>query len=256
MGLFLLPINDLPLIKQGDDIYSFIKQSLYKQEIIIEDGDIIAITSKIISKAEGRFINLSDIKPSEKAKELSRICQKDQRLIEIILRESNEILRITLDTIICEHKIGFVCANAGIDHSNVCENNDPNNFWYLLLPRNPDQSAKQIRQRFHKDMGVNIGVIIIDSHGRAWRRGTVGCTIGTAGVPMLVDLRGKEDIFGYRLRITQVAAADELAAAASLLMGQSDERIPAVHIKGFPYLLKDSSRFKDVLRKKSSDLFR
>lgn len=255
MSLHLEPLINLPLIKTGDDIVSLLIHSFTDLNIQIMDGDIIAITSKIISKSEGRFINLKDIQPSSEAKEISRTCQKDVRLIEIILRESKEILRVTKETIITEHRLGFINANAGIDHSNVCEDQGSDNHWYLLLPLNPDQSARHIQNCLVANYKKNIGVIIIDSHGRAWRKGTIGCTIGTAGVPMLIDLRGEEDLFGYRLRITQIAAADELAAAASLIMGQAKERIPAVHIRGFPYGLQESS-LKDIIRVRSSDLFR
>lgn len=255
MGLHLEPIVGIPLINMGDDIHGLLVNALKTQNISLENGDIIAVTSKIISKAEGRFINLNDVKPSKEAVELSKICEKNVRLIEIILQESKEIIRITKDTIIAEHNLGFICANAGIDHSNVCLEDNSEGNWYLLLPKNPDHSARRLRDQMFISNGKKIGIIIIDSHGRPWRYGTVGCMIGTASVPVLVDLRGKKDLFGYKLRITQVAAADELASAASLIMGQANEKIPAVHIRGFPYLLRESC-LDEVIRKKSLDLFR
>ena len=255
MGLNLEPIVGLPLIKKDDNIHELLDDALKKQNISLENGDIIAVTSKIISKSEGRFINLNDVKPSKEAIGLSKICKKNVQLIEIILQESKEIIRITKNTIIAEHKLGFICANAGIDHSNVSDEEHSKGYWYLLLPKNPDQSARMLRDQIEISNGKKIGIIIIDSHGRPWRSGTVGCMIGTASVPALVDLRGKKDLFGFKLRITKVAAADELASAASLIMGQASEMIPAVHIRGFPYPLRESC-LNEVIRKKSLDLFR
>lgn len=159
------------------------------------------------------------------------------------------------NTLIVEHKLGFICANAGIDHSNVKGDWGKNDDWYLLLPEDPSRSARKIRDFIHQQCGRNIGVMIVDSHGRAWRKGTVGVSIGFSGIPGIVDMRGKEDLFGYHLKITQIAAADELAASASLVMGQADEMIPIVHVRGFPYPLCETS-FHDILRKKDEDLFR
>ena len=169
--------------------------------------------------------------------ELADKMNRDPRLVELVLSESKEIIRATEQAFIVEHKIGFICANAGIDHSNVQPENENEDDWYLLLPQDPDKSANMISSNIHQATSKKIGVIIIDSHGRPWRQGTVGTVIGTSLVPTLVDLRGKEDIFGYKLRITTVGAADELAAAASLMMGQADEKVPAVHVRGFPYEL-------------------
>ena len=153
------------------------------------------------------------------------------------------------------HRLGFVCANAGIDHSNVDAEKGPKKDAYLLLPLDPDLSASQIREKVKIRTGRSVGILIIDSHGRAWRNGIMGTTIGIAGLPAIVDLRGKKDLFGYRLKITQEAAADELAAAASLLMGQADEKIPVVHIRGFPYDMREST-IRELIRTKEKDLFR
>lgn len=255
MSLIIQPVHNIPLINAGDHLGQIIIDSLDTANIEIQDNDILVITQKIVSKAEGRFIKLEDIMPSQKSKELAEICEKDPRLVELILSESNEIVRCAKDTLIVEHRLGFICANAGVDHSNVKGNPSPAETWYLMLPQNPDQSAQEIRTYFQKKKAVNIGVMIIDSHGRAWRQGIVGIMIGTAGVPALVDMRGKSDLFGFSLRITQIGAADELAAAASLMMGQADESIPVVHVRGFPYPLVDSS-LPEVLRPKEKDLFR
>ncbi|MGZ9222390.1 MAG: coenzyme F420-0:L-glutamate ligase, partial [Anaerolineales bacterium] len=193
--------------------------------------------------------------------------QKDARLVELILQESNEVLRTRPGTIIVEHKLGFVCANAGIDHSNVGsplpegeglevrEAGDALEEWVLLLPANPDRSAETIRQEIQNKIGKRVGILIIDSHGRAWRNGTIGVAIGIAGLPGLQDLRGREDLFGFTLRITQVGVADELAAAASLMMGQAAEGTPVVHVRGFPYPLREAS-MKELIRPKEQDLFR
>jgi coenzyme F420-0:L-glutamate ligase/coenzyme F420-1:gamma-L-glutamate ligase len=255
MSLIIQPVQNIPLINAGDHLGQILIDSLDTANIEIQDNDILVITQKIVSKAEGRFIKLEDIMPSQKSKELAEICEKDPRLVELILSESNEIVRCAKDTLIVEHRLGFICANAGVDHSNVKGNSSPTETWYLMLPENPDQSAQEIRTYFQKKKAVNIGVMIIDSHGRAWRQGIVGIMIGTAGVPALVDMRGKSDLFGFSLRITQIGAADELAAAASLMMGQADERIPVVQVRGFPYPLVDSS-LPEVLRPKAKDLFR
>jgi coenzyme F420-0:L-glutamate ligase/coenzyme F420-1:gamma-L-glutamate ligase len=173
----------------------------------------------------------------------------------LILCESNEVLRTRAGTIIVEHKLGFVCANAGIDHSNVAGVGDAVEEWVLLLPKDPDQSAEQLRNDIQVKTGKRIAVLIIDSHGRAWRNGTVGVAIGIAGMPGLEDLRGKPDLFDFTLRITQVGAADELAAAASLVMGQAAEGTPVVHVRGFPYSLREGS-LKELIRPKDQDLFR
>jgi coenzyme F420-0:L-glutamate ligase/coenzyme F420-1:gamma-L-glutamate ligase len=172
-----------------------------------------------------------------------------------MLLESNEVLRVRVGTIIVEHKLGFVCANAGIDHSNVMGGGNKDEEFVLLLPEDPDQSARNIREKIKNNTGKNIGVMIIDSHGRAWRNGTVGICIGLSGLPALIDERGWKDLFGYTLKITVVGVADELAAAASLIMGQAAEGTPAVHVRGFPYPLGEGS-LKELIRPKEQDMFR
>ncbi len=246
---------DIPLINEGDNIAQQIYQSANRQSVEFQDGDILAVTSKIISKSEGRMVNLIEIQPSENAIDLGKETKRDPRLIELIMRESKEIVRISDQVIIVEHRLGFICANAGIDHSNVLGSYGNKEDWFLLLPLSPDDSAEKIRAYIKEKTGREIGVIVIDSHGRPWRKGTVGVIIGTSRVPALIDLRGKTDLFGYHLRISEVAAGDELAASASLMMGQADEKIPAIHIRGFPYQLCDSS-INDILRQKNLDLFR
>jgi len=253
--LTITPLPNIPLIRQGDDLADIILKSLQDTNIALQDNDILVVAQKIVSKAEGRAVNLVSVKPSANAIELAQHTDKDPRVVELILQESNAILRTRPGTIIVEHKLGFVCANAGVDHSNVSGVGDAAEEWVLLLPTDPDRSSNLIRQEIETKTGKKVGVVIIDSHGRAWRNGTVGVAIGMSGVPGLVDLRGEKDLFGYTLRITMVGAVDELAAAASLVMGQAAEGTPIVHARGFPYQLREGS-IKELLRPKEQDLFR
>lgn len=275
--LILTPLPGIPLIRPGDDLADLLLSALPTARLTLRDGDILVLAQKIVSKAEGQLVNLSEVVPSEAAIELATRSQKDPRLAELILRESRAILRVRPGTVIVEHRLGFVCANAGIDHSNVqpppssqtsevfakhsrrerdFESLDSSpEDWVLLLPEDPDRSAREIRRRLEAASGSRLGVMIIDSHGRAWRLGIVGTCIGLSGLPALVDKRGDPDLFGFRLRITQIAAADELAAAASLVMGQADEGLPAVHARGFPYPLREGS-LRELIRPKEQDLFR
>lgn len=253
--LVLTPIPGIPLINPGDNLASILIDRVKEAGITFEDGDILVLAQKIVSKAEGRLVNLEEVIPSERARMLAADIDKDPRLVELILRESRSVLRTRPGTIIVEHKAGFICANAGIDHSNVQgPYGNPDN-WVLLLPEDSDRSAAQIRAAIEQLTGAAIGVMIIDSHGRAWRMGVVGISIGFSGMPGLVDLRGQHDMFGYELRITTVAAADELAGSASLVMGQADERVPTVHVRGFPFTLRDGS-LKELIRPTEMDLFR
>jgi coenzyme F420-0:L-glutamate ligase/coenzyme F420-1:gamma-L-glutamate ligase len=255
MTLTFSPLPAIPLIHPGNNLAELLLISMQTARISVEDGDILVVAQKIVSKAEGRMVNLATIKPSKDALELALRCEKDPRLVEMILRESKEVLRIRPGTIIVEHKLGFICANAGIDHSNVRGEDGNPEDWVLLLPEDPDRSALEIRRKIKVTTSMRIGILIIDSHGRAWRLGTIGTAIGISGLPGVVDQRGWQDLFGYRLKITLVAAADELAAAASLVMGEAAEGIPAVHVRGFPYPLRECS-LKELLRSKENDLFR
>lgn len=255
MSLTLTSLHHIPLIRHGDDLADIVVNAIGRNGIAIEDNDILVIAQKVVSKAEGRAVNLVTITPSERATELAKQTDKDPRVVELVLRESNEILRTRIGTIIVEHRLGFICANAGIDHSNVAGPGDSNEEWVLLLPAQPDHSAETLRDVIRSKTGKRIGILIIDSHGRAWRNGTVGVAIGIAGLPGVEDLRGKPDLFDFTLRITQVGVADELAAAASLVMGQAAEGTPVVHVRGFPYPLRESS-LKELIRPREQDLFR
>ncbi len=253
--LVLTPIPGIPLIQPGDNLADILFSRMTAAGLTLQDGDILVLAQKIVSKVEGRLVNLNDVEPSQRANEIGAEIDKDPRLVELMLRESAGILRTRPGTIIVEHKLGFICANAGIDHSNVRGPYGNPDDWVLLLPEDPDKSAATIRAAIEKAAGVRIGVMIIDSHGRAWRNGVVGVAIGLSGLPGVVDLRGHADMFGYQLRVTTVAAADELAASASLVMGQADERVPAVHVRGFPFALREGS-FTELPRPKDLDLFR
>jgi coenzyme F420-0:L-glutamate ligase/coenzyme F420-1:gamma-L-glutamate ligase len=255
MNLVLTPLPNIPMVQAGDDLVEIILRGLLDGNLFLQDGDILVIAQKIVSKAEGRWINLVTIQPSLRALELANSIEKDPRLIELVLQESNQVLRTRVGTVIVEHKLGFICANAGIDHSNVAGTGDTIEEWVLLLPENPDASAHVIREKLEACSAVHLGIMIIDSHGRAWRQGVVGVAIGLSGLPGLVDIRGKSDLFGYTLKFTTIGAADELAAAASLVMGQSDEATPIVHVRGFPYALREGS-IKELIRPKDQDLFR
>lgn len=251
MSLTLTPLNNIPLIRHGDNLADIILNAMPDTGLELQDNDIFVLAQKIVSKSEGRMVNLADVEPSPRAKELSMQVEKDPHLIEWILRESNEVLRVRKDVMIVEHRLGFVCANAGIDHSNV----NPAEDFVLLLPENPDLSARNLREEIYKSAGKTTGVMIIDSHGRAWRNGTVGVCIGLSGIPALVDERGWQDLFGYTLKATIVGVADELAAAASLVMGQAAEGTPVVHVRGFPYPSNEGS-LKELIRPKDMDMFR
>ncbi|HNA88415.1 MAG TPA: coenzyme F420-0:L-glutamate ligase [Anaerolineales bacterium] len=255
MALSLTSLPNIPLIRRGDHLADILLNSIKAASLELQDNDIIVLAQKIVSKAEGRMVNLATVTPSAHAIELAPQVDKDARLLELILQESNEVLRVRKGVIVVEHKLGFVCANAGIDHSNVMGEGDTNEEYVLLLPEDPDASAAKLREEIKQITGKTIGVMIIDSHGRAWRHGTVGICIGVSGLPSLIDERGWKDLFGYTLKATIVAVADELAAAASLVMGQAAEGTPAVLVRGYPYPLGEGS-LKELIRPKEMDMFR
>jgi len=248
-------VPGIPIIQPGEKLSDIIISAAQQSGIRPMNGDVWVLAQKIVSKAENRLVNLSSVIPSEKAYEIARITRKDPRFVELVLQESSQVLRVKPGALIVEHKSGFICANAGIDHSNVNSATGEPEDWVLLLPENASQSARALRTELESHYGMNFGVLIIDSHGRAWRNGTVGVAIGFSGMPGLVDLRGKADLFGYKLQITQVGAADELAAAASLVMGQADESTPVVLVRGFPYPLREGN-LTEIIRPKEEDLFR
>ena len=253
--LILTALPNIPLIQPGDDLCAIILKSLAEANIELHNDDVLVIAQKIVSKAEGRLVRLADVQPSARALELAAQLQKDPRHVEVILSETKEIVRTRPGVIVVEHRLGYVCANAGVDRSNVAPHANAEDDFLLMLPADPDRSCAELRDALGERTGARVGVIINDSHGRAWRNGTVGVAIGAAGVPALLDLRGTPDLFDYPLQVTQVGLADELAAAASLLMGQAAEGRPAIHIRGVPYALRDGNA-QELIRQKDMDMFR
>jgi coenzyme F420-0:L-glutamate ligase / coenzyme F420-1:gamma-L-glutamate ligase len=231
--LSLTALAGIPTIGAGDDLAALIAAAASRSGVAFHHGDVLVVAQKIVSKAEGRRVRLADIVPSPRARELARTVDKDPRLVELILRESQQVLRARPGVIIVLHRLGFVLANAGIDASNV--ESGAGEEAVLLLPADPDGSAERLRRGLLALTGAELGIVVNDSLGRAWRLGTVGTAIGVAGLPALVDLRGTPDRTGRALRVTEIGAADELAAAASLLMGQAGEGRPVIHVRGFPY---------------------
>lgn len=253
--LILTALPGLPLIQPGDDLANLFLSGLAQAEIQLEDGDLLVIAQKIVSKAEGRVVHLSDVEPSAEAVTLARETHKDARLVECILRESKRVLRKRPGLLIVEHSLGFVCANAGIDASNVEATSSSERNVVVLLPEDPDATAQSLAISLQEKTGTKVGILIVDSHGRAWREGAVGVVIGLAGIPGVVDLRGKPDLFGQPLLSTQVGIADEVAAAASIIMGQAAEGLPVVHVRGFPYPMREGS-LREIMRPADKDLFR
>lgn len=248
----LIALPGIPDIAPGDDLAAVILAALERAALRLEDGDVVVITQKIVSKAEGRAVPLAQITPSAKAVTLAEATAKDPRLVEIILRESRRLIRQRGGTLIMETHHGWICANAGVDRSNVGAAAED---IALLLPVDPDASARRIREALLAATGADVAVLITDTHGRPWREGTVNVAIGVAGMLPLADLRGQPDRYGYILRITIVARADELAAAAGLLMGQAAEGVPVVLIRGAEYPRGDG-RAVEMQRPPERDLFR
>ncbi len=246
----IIGLKGIPVIKKGDNLARIICEAADKQGVGIKDGDIIVVASKVVAKAEGRIVHLNEVEPSAFAKRIGEVMRKDPRLVELVLRESNKIVKMKFRHLIVETKHGFVCANAGIDRSNVAGEKDI----VSLLPENPDESARKIREGIKKIKGVDVAVIISDTFGRAWRAGHVNFAIGISGMKPIKDYRGQPDMFGYTLRVTQMAIADELAAAAELAMGKSSG-IPVVIIRGYNYPRGEGS-YKELLYPEEKDLFR
>jgi len=252
MTLSLTAVPHIPDVQPGDNAAELILAALAEARMTLQDGDVLAIAQKIISKAEGRLVLLADVVPGPRALEVAAQTDKDPRIVELILRESDEISRLKPGVLVVRHKLGFTSANAGIDRSNV---NTEGDTAVLLLPLDPDASAAAIRQTIQARLGVTVGVVITDSHGRPFRLGTVGVAIGVAGLPALWDRRGEPDRYGYILQHTDVGVADEIAAAAGLLMGQAAEGLPVVLLRGL-HLPPADGRATDLVRPKELDLYR
>ena len=227
-SISLFAVERLPLFRQGDDVAAEIVAALGKMGESLQSGDIVVIAQKIVSKAEGRLRCVAEVIPDARALEVAEITGKDPRMVQIVLDDSNEIVRARMGLLVVEQREGWVCANAGVDNSNVADEGV-----VALLPLDSDASAATIHSRLGELTGVMTAVIINDSHGRAWRVGTAGVCIGCAGLPPVWDQRGRHDLFGYELVGSEECIADEAAAAASLLMGQSDEGTPVVIVRGY-----------------------
>ena len=249
--LSVVALEGIPPIQPGDDLTGILLDALESGGHAPADGDVIVVAQKIVSKAEDRYRALEDVTPSERACELAEAVNKDPRLVELILSESSEVVRYRTDVLIVAHRLGYVLANAGIDSSNLGRGEDT----VLLLPENPDRWCRDFRAAVKKRFGVDVGVIVNDSLGRAWRVGTVGTALGAAGLPAVLDLRGTDDLFGRQMQVTEVGLADEVAAAASLMMGQAGEGRPACLVRGLPVSRADGTA-ADLIRHKETDLFR
>src|SRR3954451_14733852 len=250
LELFALP--GLPMVRAGDDLPALILAGLDRAGQVLHDRDVVVIAQKIVSKAEGRTVDLADVRPSAEAVRLAGEVGKDPRVVEVVLSESVKVVRSRPNLMIMQHRLGFVMANAGVDQSNVAEQDGAHRA--LLLPVDPDGSAEAIRARLAAAYGVEVGVVISDSFGRPWRRGTAGVAIGAAGLPSLIDLRGQPDLFGRTLEVSIIGFADEIAAAASLLQGQAAEAQPVVLVRGVEWSAPITPAV-ELVRPPAEDLF-
>ncbi|MBI3914231.1 MAG: coenzyme F420-0:L-glutamate ligase [Chloroflexi bacterium] len=253
--LQMTALPNIPLVQRGDDLAAIILRGARDAQIELQDGDVLVLAQKIVSKAEGRAVRLRDVSPSPRAIELAREAQKDARFCQVVLWDTREILRVRPGLIVVETVHGWVCANAGIDRSNVAPHSGDDEEWVLRLPADADASAHNLRERLRAATSREIGIIVNDTHGRAWRNGAVGVAIGVAGLPAVEDLRGQPDLFGDELQVTTVGLADQIASAASLLQGQADEGRPIIHARGVPMMRRDGSA-REIVRAKAMDLFR
>jgi coenzyme F420-0:L-glutamate ligase / coenzyme F420-1:gamma-L-glutamate ligase len=251
--LTLTALTGIKLVEPGDDLGAIAVAAFAANRIVPEPGDVLVVAQKIVSKAEGRYVDVTTVEPLERAVALAAEVDKDPRFVEVVLSESKRVVRHRPGLLIVEHRLGFVMANAGIDHSNLPT-------WaggerVLLLPQNPDGSALALRTELVDTFGTEISVIICDSFGRAWRKGTVGIALGAAGLPALIDMRGQPDLFGRELLVTETGFADEIAAAAGLLMGQADEAVPMVLVRGLGWSAPEVPAAA-LIRPAEHDLFR
>lgn len=247
MVIEIFPLEDFPIINPNDPLDDIILNHLKK--IDLYNGDVIVIAHTIVSKAEGNVINLDDVKPSKLANNIAALQNKDPRKIEVVLREAEEIVRMDDRILITATKHGFICANSAVDKSN-----SPGNT-VVTLPKNSDESAKRIRQKIKKKMGIDIAIIISDTFGRPFRSGTINVAIGISGIMPLIEFKGKKDLYGYELKATVVSRADEICTAAGLIMGQSDEGYPIVIVRNASFV-KGEGSIKEVIRPRDKDIFR
>ncbi len=249
--LEVLTVPGIPLVHAGDDIAALLTSALRQSAMELLDGDVVVVAQKLVSKAEGRTRRLSEVVAGDAARELAAATDKEPAMVQLILDESRAILRHRPGVIIAEHKLGMVLANAGIDRSNVDRDRD----LVLLFPENPDESAKRLKESWHDEFGTHVGVIIADSVGRAWRMGTIGMAIGCAGVEALKNLRGRQDMFGRELEVSEHAVADSIASTAELLLGEADEATPIVIVRGLAEGTSAQTS-RTLLRRADEDMFR
>jgi coenzyme F420-0:L-glutamate ligase / coenzyme F420-1:gamma-L-glutamate ligase len=249
----IIGLPGIPMVQPGDNLHALTVSALVDADLALEAGDVLVVAQKIVSKAEGRFVDVATVTPSPRAEELAKETKKDPRFVEVVLSESARIVRHRENLIIAEHKRGWVMANAGIDHSNVAPGDGHERV--LLLPVDPDASARALREELAASYGVPVAVIISDSFGRPWRRGTVGVAIGSAGLPSIIDWRGHPDLFGRALEVTETGFADEIAAAASLVMGQANEAMPIALVRGLHWNAPEADA-SALVRPPEHDLFR
>ncbi|MFZ0695849.1 MAG: coenzyme F420-0:L-glutamate ligase [Nitrososphaeraceae archaeon] len=247
----VIPLRILKNVEPGDNIYRLILRSMLSQKQKFANGDIVVIAQKIVSKAEGRIVPLSSLTPSAKAIRLAKVYKKDARVLELILRHSKNIVKIANGVIISETKHGFVCANAGIDQSNIIKSNEN----ALLLPDDPDASANQIMNMLREKTNREVAVIIADSFGRPFRNGQTNVAIGIAGLNAIKSYIGEDDMFGKKLKVTEIAVVDELASAAELVMGKS-KGIPVAIVRGFDFVMSKKASINELIRAREKDLFR
>lgn len=252
-ALRFVAVPGLPMVRAGDDLAGLLGQALCAAGLDLADGDVVCIAQKIVSKAEGRQLPLAGVRPGREAIRLAAETEKDPRLVQLILNESTEVLRQRPGVLIVRHRLGFVCAQAGIDQSNIEHGDGGENA--LLLPIDPDQSAARLRARLFESTGKSVGIIITDSHNRPWRLGTIGTAIGASGIGVLDDRRATTDLYGRELRVTLMNRADAIAAAATLLMGETTEKIPAVIARGVAPL-ESQDTAASINRPLEEDLFR
>lgn len=250
-SLTLVALPGIPLIRPGDDLVTLIRDGLARADLSLENGDVLVVTSKIVSKAEGGLVDLNEVAPGREALRLAEEARKDARIVELVLRESRGVSRVAPGVLVTQHRLGFTSANAGIDQSNV----DGGDDHVLLLPVDPDASARRIRDGLLATTGCAVGIVISDSHGRPFRMGNVGVAIGVAGLPAVVDLRGNLDLFGRELKISIQGYADMVASAANLLTGEGAEGRPVVLVRGLEYS-PSFGRVCDLYRPPEQDLYR
>jgi coenzyme F420-0:L-glutamate ligase/coenzyme F420-1:gamma-L-glutamate ligase len=246
----IIGLEGLPIVKEGDDLAELICAGAERGGVRIEDGDVVVITHVVVSRVEGSVVNLDEVEPSEFAQGLGRRLNKDPALVEVVLRQSKSIVRMGDGNLICETMHGFVCANAGVDRSNVAGDRN-----VALLPVDPDGSAGRVRRRIRELTGRDVAVIVADTQGRPFREGQVNVAIGVAGIDPIRDRRGESDLFGYVLTVKRTAVADELASAAELVIGQADEGVPAAIIRGYPYPRSEDAKATNMIMPREKDLF-